>query len=273
MRHSFFNKLAGILLAVILPINFLSCKDGKVKKDVERLNEAQCPYDYGEFATLDSMAYHDKEFFMFYSIDDGYLNINKLNSNPVAAKKLFQLIMLEYSGETRDLLDEINDDGGGVGLYFTGTPSKSTFKVDLTNKELDEALSMKAEKSQDDIYLMVQKRSTDLNSPLRVAEITFLVGAELNDKQFVYNYIVDDSDFDMSLLDCNQLKQINMQQFSQILRDPTNRFMGQILRKLFNACINTNRNMVYTYKGKYSKRTIIVSYTPKELREEILMQD
>lgn len=109
----------------------------------------------------------------------------------------------------------------------------------------------------EDIKIAVE--NTKRNLPMQVDEFTTAVDFECTDKAVVYTYEVDDTDFDLSLIDAQDIKKDIACSLNKNNRD---------MNVLAHFCIETGRKWTYKYVGYNSGYELRFSFSTEELKKK-----
>lgn len=101
--------------------------------------------------------------------------------------------------------------------------------------------------------------NTKRNLPMRVDELTTAVDIECTGKAVVYTYEVDDYDFDLSLVDAQDIKKDIAKSMNKNNHD---------MNVLAHFCIETGRKWTYKYVGNSSGYELTFSFSPEELKKK-----
>lgn len=101
--------------------------------------------------------------------------------------------------------------------------------------------------------------NTKRNLPMRVDEFTTAVDIECTDEAVIYTYEVDDADFELSLVDAQDIKK-------DIARSLNNG--NQDMNVLAHFCIESGRKWTYKYIGCSSGYEIRFSFSTEELKKK-----
>lgn len=101
--------------------------------------------------------------------------------------------------------------------------------------------------------------NTKRNLPLRVDELTTATDIECTDKAVVYTYEVDDTDFDLSLVDAQDIKKDIARSLSSSSHE---------MNVLAHFCIETGRKWTYRYVGYNSGYELRFSFSTEELKKK-----
>lgn len=140
--------------------------------------------------------------------------------------------------------------------FETNLNSNSSYSVTevMTGYSEDELSSTY---SDEEIEFAIE--NTKRNLPLRVDELTTATDIECTDKAVVYTYEVDDTDFDLSLVDAQDIK-------NDIARSLN--ISNHDMNVLAHFCIETGRKWTYRYVGCNSGYELRFSFSTEELKKK-----
>lgn len=183
-------------------------------------------------------------------------NLNQTNSNLLGGKSVrtnvlgclgrilsFFIVMIILAGVRTYVRKQFNKN------------SYPSYNVEMTDNYSGDQL--RSTYSDEEIKFAVE--NTKRNLPMKVDEFTTAVDIECTNKAVVYTYEVDDSDFDLALVNAHDIK-------NEIANSIVTN--NQDMNILAHFCIETGRKWTYKYVGSSSGYELSFSFSTEELKKK-----
>ena len=234
-----------LLLIVMATAMFASC-DQKMKELQElvvKFNK-ECPISFGDMVTLNSVMLDNNDVEMKFIANETIAAISVYNNHKEEVK---EILTMELSKESsRTLVDQIIDAGANVKFIIVGGQSGMRSEFLITNNDLSVAQERFANMTDKQKLIASNVLGTKIKLPVRLDEITTLVGLSLTEKTLIYKMEINDRevgqnmDFSMSFL-----KSIVL---SQIAQSKNNGIVGDRNRQFYQALVDCHQDVKYEYR-------------------------
>ena len=249
----------GLLLALMsVSCAFSNKPENSIVADAITALRQELPFCMEGLGKVRDIDYEDNSvlFLMRIQEDDAYgMNVNKISNNKVIAKEILSTQIGMMDDQKKDAIRNIAEQSFGLRIVVNGSNSNQGI-IDLSPKEISEALSKTTNKTLEDYSLEMVVLTTKLMLPARVDQVTTWTDTRMTDSTFEYVYRIDDYSIDMNAIEISSLKSEKI----TVLRQNMD-IMGNVVYQ----CKSTRRNLIYRYIGNRSNKTIDIVLTPYDL--------
>lgn len=186
------------------------------------------------------------------------MSITRISKNPSLAKEIVAAQIGMMNERKKEAIKTIAGESFGLKVLISGSSSSRDGEINLSSGEIESALNNSQNKTAEDFSLEMVAMTTKLMLPTRVDQITTWTDTRVGNDTFEYIYCLDDRGIDLSYIDMRMMKRERLTMLSQNLN---------LVRNVVRCCIATHRNLIYTFIGNTSNKTISVILTENDLRE------
>lgn len=256
-----FILIALFLLFKIYGRNFLT--EQQTQNKIVELSsdylQSLCPIKLPGLGKVQKISMNDDDvtfyFFVSEADDSIRIDINAINKNE---EKAVDLAMIEVQGTTDTLREvmkqiaskelslifDVKGDNGGYG------------KIRLNPQQIREALKRMPFINEFDFSLNAIANTNRMLLPLQVDPITEWVDVELTKNDYVYVYVIDDSQCNIHNIDMVAQKETTYNKLKENQKD---------LKNIIEGCDKTRRGIIYRYISKWSRETNGFHIWPEEV--------
>ena len=250
-----------IVLIAVLPLLaiLMSCNEGGAKADLRKMVDninRECPIHY-DYITCQSAAIQGEEVVMNYIVDGSMLSLQLMKEKPDLAKKYGGSSLFNVYDELGSLLVEA---GYGFTANYQGSLSGDIVTLRFTNDEIKE---IKAHPISNEELLDWEIQASNSTLPRKLDAVTTLLSMSRDGNVVSYNYEIDESQLDMSVL-INGQEQLKQTLAEQVATLNSNTSSAQAFMRLLRR---GNMELHYVYKGNSSGKTARIQFTNAELRD------
>lgn len=234
-----------LLLIVMATAMFASC-DQKMKELQElvvKFNK-ECPISFGDMVTLNSVMLDNNDVEMKFIANETIAAISVYNNHKEEVK---EILTMELSKESsRTLVDQIIDAGANVKFIIVGGQSGMRSEFLITNNDLSVAQERFANMTDKQKLIASNVLGTKIKLPVRLDEITTLVGLSLTEKTLIYKMEINDREVGQNMdFSISFLKSIVL---SQIAQSKNNGIVGDRNRQFYQALVDCHQDVKYEYR-------------------------
>lgn len=218
----------------------------------------RCPVKQGGIIEFSACHFSQNTFVMDLKVEVGnQFDIKFFNKKQTEGKEWFK-IWLMYIHRVypyicnRAILKNVN-----IKINVKDLSHSVSHSVVLTPRDIQNAINKYGKLDDNELALVNQVVSTNIQTPLIVDEITTLTGAVLTPSSLQFDYTIEDSEIDMETIQA-YLKENRADILNQYS-------VGYAYESIVGALVKSNRSFILLYKGKYSKKTASLSFNPREL--------
>ena len=244
-----------ILFVFILAIslNVQSQTLSEIAREVDKV----CPMKQG-FMDIKACRFSQNTFVFDINIDAGkQFNIQYFKNKPTEGKEWFKIWLMFGHKNTPYLCNRVIQKNVNIKINIRDISHNVSHIVVLTPLDVLNAINRYGKLSDSELSLTSQVVSSNIQTPLVVDRITTMIGAKLTPKALQFEYVIDDSQIDMS-----KLKEYLNENRADILHQYTSSYAYEAITK---ALVSSHRSFVLLYKGKNSKLSYSITFNTREL--------
>lgn len=263
------NKNVPYIILIYIALSLWGCYSPKeqetrkyktqIKEGVKVFN-SMCPTTYQGLLSIDSIKYEKDSILAWYlTVNEQYYRIDAINSKSKEAKKFVQSAFIDkmkFNPQTKNFPNLLIKSKSWFKLVLIGKGSHKQAEIFLNPQEIKKTLDNNVKETKDLRNLKSQVYASNMQSPIKIDEITTLDSCGLSNNYLVYCYTIDDNDIDMHALEANSSylkeeikKTLNTPQYNLIIK----------------SCIACNKGLMYWYIGRNSFYKIKIIFSIDEL--------
>ena len=244
-----------ILFVFILAIslNAQSQTLSEIAREIDKI----CPMKQG-FLEFGACRFSQNALVFDINTDGGkQFNIQYFKKKPTEGKEWFKIWLMFTHKTTPYICNRVIQKNVNIEYHINDLSHNVSHIVVLTPKDVQNAINKYGNLNDSELSLTSQVVSSNIQTPQIVDEITTMSGAVLSPKALQYEYVIDDSQIEMS-----KLKEYLNENRADILHQYTASYAYE---SIINALVSSNRSLILVYKGKNSKSSYSLSFNTREL--------
>lgn len=263
MKKQILFWVAWVAIILSLPVGCLKNPKMRLNNIIAEANK-QCPIHTG-IGTFDRIDYDDDVVTFEYTIDNPMMSVDKFILKKAEARKIFANNITK--GSTKQVLQEIVNGGASLRIQIRDVLSTKTASFDFTVEQLQDVLNTPPG-NDDETALRGEEMMLNLIAPVDVDEYAKIIGGQLTPTSFTYLYSYDDERISPANFSASAIAAIKDTQGKQLISQ-LRADGGNVLKKFFQACINTKRSMTHLYRGEKTGHVFEYSFSPSEIESII----
>jgi len=242
----------GLLCALVLVLS--SCSENKLKMAVKSGNK-ECPISIGLGGELTNMYYEDNTVKFLFSIEEQFIDIDKLNGDSETMKTTVMASL--RSEKARKMTDMVIDAGADLRIIYKGKTSGKTAELLLSAEELKTELEKPEPSPEEMLGFMI----TQTNQQMPLDTGTGVIITELVEKGDTVIYMSYVQDVELLKLMARNKNDVKGNQRIMF------KMMQSAEREFFKILVKAGKDLGYIYYADGTDETIEVVHTNSELQE------
>lgn len=245
-------SFVGLLCALVLVLS--SCAENKLKMAVKSGNK-ECPISLGMTGELTNLFYEDNTVKFLFTMDEQFIDIDKMNSDPETMKASAMASM--RSEKSRKLADMVIDAGADIRIVYKGKTTGKTAELVLTADELKKEMEKPEPSPEEMLGVMIAQTNKlmplDTGSGVIITELL-----EKGDTIVYMSYVQDVEVLKLMARNKNDVKG-NQRIMFKMTQGADKEF--------FRTLVKAGKDLAYIYYADGTDETIEVVHTNSELQE------
>ena len=235
-------------------ISLSSCGKSEVEKIVEEANN-QCPVPYNLF-TAKSFECKDNTVIIDYTIDEDIAVFGNVDDETLF--KLWQLFCVDESSPgDKTMIKSITASGCNIECKFRSINSGKVFTISVVNDKLKRYKPLNQEQ-----ILRTLVNLIDSHFPKTIDQITKAINLKVDKDNVVYEYEIDESNFDISIMKKDKNYKENGYQIIK------NEFLSKTLSgRIFMLAARSGRGICHHFTGKTTGKVVEIKFSNDEVKQ------